>query len=159
MPAFRRVDARQAGADALGILVPHGSRTVVILRPRSLAWDLLPLKPGMEKARPAVFCDWDRDEAAAVAGRVPHALERCAGRPPNPVEVVGAPPGERYGVCARIDGLMWIACRRESGQAYQPWFDANLAAAQAVATQFGRLLWPAADAGQEYYFNTQAFAR
>ena len=69
MPAFRRVDARQAGADALGILVPQGTRTVVILRPRSLAWDLLPLKPGMEKARPAVFCDWDRDESAAV--RVP----------------------------------------------------------------------------------------
>src|SRR5207248_7068368 len=143
MPAFRRVDARQAGPNALGILVPQGARTVVILRPRSLAWDLLPLRPGMERAQPAVFCEWGRDEAAAVARRVQSALERGAGRPPNPVEVVGAPPGERYGVCAHIEGLLWIACQRVSGQVYQPWFDASLAAAEEVAARFGQMSWPA----------------
>ena len=42
MPAFRRVEPHQAGARALGILVPPGPKTVVILRPRGLDWDLLP---------------------------------------------------------------------------------------------------------------------
>jgi hypothetical protein len=159
MPPFLRVDARRAGPAALGILVPPGPHCPVILRPRALPWDLLPLRPGMEQLQPAVFCSFDRDGAAQAARRLFHALEQAAGRTPNPVEVVGAPPGERYGVCARLDGALWLACRRAEGAAYQPWLDPSLAVAEELACRLTALLWPAADAGQEVYFNTQAFAR
>jgi len=113
----------------------------------------------MEQLQPAVFCSFDRDGAAQAARRLFHALEQAAGRTPNPVEVVGAPPGERYGVCARLDGALWLACRRAEGAAYQPWLDPSLAVAEELACRLTALLWPAADAGQEVYFNTQAFAR
>jgi hypothetical protein len=159
MPAYRRVDARQAGAAALGILVPPGPRTIVILRPRALEWDLLPLEPGKEQMRPAYFCAFSRDEAAAVARHVQEALARGAGHDPNPVEIVCSAPGQRYGVCARLGRYLWIACRRAAGQAYEPTFCPSLEEAGALAVRLTPLLWPQADAGQEYYFNTQAFSR
>jgi hypothetical protein len=159
VPAFCRVDARQAGPGALGILVPPGQRTVVILRPRSLPLDLLPLAPGLEQVQPAVFCVFNRDEAAGVARGVHEALERGAGRLPNPIEVVFSPPGQRYGVCARIGGYLWIACRRVAGAAYEPVFYPTVEEAGALAARLTPFLWPPADAEQEFYFNTQAFAR
>jgi hypothetical protein len=157
MSAFRRVDARQAGTAALGILVPPGPRTFVIMRPRALAWDLLPLRPGLEQVRPAVFCTFDRQEAAGVARRVQQALEHGVGRAPNPVEVVAADAG--FGICARVDSYMWIVCARVMGLPYQPCVLGNLEEAEALAARLTPFLWPAADAGQEYYFNTQAFSR
>ena len=159
MPPFRRVDARQAGPQALGILVPPGIRTLVILRPRSLEWDLLPLKPGQEQSNPPAFCEWTRDEAAVMARRVVQAFERVAGNPTSPVEVVCSPPGERYGICARVEGCLWIACDRLAGKSYQPCFFACADDAAMAAARLTPLLWPAVDAQQEYYFNTQAFAR
>ncbi len=159
MPPFRRVDARQAGPRALGILVPPGLRTVVILRPRSLEWDLLPLKPGLEQSNPPAFCDWTRDEAAVMARRVVRAFERVAGSLASPIEIVCSPPGERYGVCARVEGCLWIACGRLAGKSYQPSFFGCAEEAAAAAALLAPLLSPAADAQQEYYFNTQAFAR
>jgi hypothetical protein len=158
MTAFRRVDARTAGADALGILVPPGANTFVILRPRGLAWDLLPLRPGLEQVQPAVFCTFGRDEAAAAARRVQQALECGAGRAPNPVEVVASAPELGYGVGAHVADFLWLACRRVAGQPYQPCLVASVAEAEAMAARLTAVLWPAADAAQEYYFNTQAFA-
>src|SRR5207302_8236773 len=117
---YRRVDARQAGPEALGILVPPGERTVVILRPRALKWDLLPLRPGMEQAQPAVFCDFEREEAAAVARRAQQALEQGAGQEPNPLEVVCSAPAACYGVCLRAAGMLWIVCHRAAGESYRP---------------------------------------
>jgi hypothetical protein len=58
MPAFCRVDAQRAGPAALGILVPPGDKTLVVLRPRGLEWDLLPaLWMGDAIAAP-VFCQF-----------------------------------------------------------------------------------------------------
>ena len=45
MAPFRHVEGNQAGPNALGILLPPGRRTLVVVRPRSLAWDLIPLNP------------------------------------------------------------------------------------------------------------------
>jgi hypothetical protein len=157
MPAFRRVDARRAGPDALGILVPPGLQTLVILRPRSLLLDLLPLQPGLEQVQPAVFCASGRDEAAALARRVQDALTRGAGREPNPVEVVCSAPPQHYGICVRLAEHLWIACQRASGEAYKPAFWPSIEEASALVARLTPLVWPSAEAGQEYYFNTQAF--
>jgi hypothetical protein len=158
MPPFRRVDARQAVPTALGILVPPGRRTCVVLRPRPLEWDLLPLQQGMEQVQPAVFAAFEREEAAVVARRVQQALERGAGAGPNPLEVVCSVPGAAYGVCARIESGLWIACQRAVGKVYQPAFFPSAQETEVVAAQLTPFLWPGRDAGQEYYFNTQAFS-
>ena len=159
MPAFRRVDARQAGPDALGILVPPGRQTLVILRPRSVPLDLLPLRLGQEHMQPAAFCALGRDEAAVLARHAQDALARGAGREPNPVEVVCSAPQQRYGVCVRIAEHLWIACQRASGEAYEPAFWPSIEEAAAIVARLTPLVWPPAEAGQEYYFNTQAFTR
>jgi hypothetical protein len=158
MTAFQRVDARRAGPTALGILVPPGLRTVVILRPRAVNWDLLPLQPGREQAQPAVYCTFGRDEAALLARRIQLALERGAGCPPNPVEVVATAPGAGFGVCARVENYLWVVCPRVSGQPYQLCLFASVEEAERAAARLTPFLWPAADARQEYYFNTQGFS-
>jgi hypothetical protein len=157
MGVFRRVDARQAGQEALGILVPPGERTVVILRPRGLVWDLLPLQPGLEHVQPAVFATRSRDSAAHLARGVQQALERTLGLLPHPLEVACASPGSAYGVCARLEECLWIVCRRAAGKAYEPALFASVAEAEAVMAQLLPYLWPSNDAVREYYFNTQAF--
>jgi hypothetical protein len=159
MTAYQRVDARHAGPAALGFLVPPGPRTFVILRPRALEWDLLPLRPGLEEALPAVFCAFERDEAAVVARRVQQALERGAGTAPNPIEVVVAAPGVGYGIGAHVDAYLWIVCRRVTGQPYQPLLFANVPEAETAAARLVPFLWPGREARQEFYFNTQAFSR
>jgi hypothetical protein len=58
----------------------------------------------------------------------------------------------------RTDEFVWIACRRAPGKGYQPLlFDAREEAEQAAAL-IAAIVWPGADARQEYYFNTQNFS-
>ena len=73
MSPFRRVEGSQAGPSALGILLPPGRRTVVVVRPRGLDWDLLPLNPN-ENGGPR-FWEAARIEAQDVAQRLYRALE------------------------------------------------------------------------------------
>ena len=61
MSHFRRVDDERAGSAALGILVPPSRRTFVILRPRSLEWDLPLIRAD------GAFHDMSREEASVVA--------------------------------------------------------------------------------------------
>jgi hypothetical protein len=158
MPPFRRVEDRRAGPSALGILVPPGPRTLVILRPRSLEWDLLPLRPDDAGRASAGFCEFGRDEAAGVARRVQRALEQAAGVGANSVEAVALPDGAGFWVVARAGAWCWVACRREPGQPYRAsQFATREGAGEAVA-RLACVLCPAAEAGQEYYFNTQNFS-
>jgi hypothetical protein len=159
MSAFQRVDARAAGPQALGILVPPGPRTFVILRPRALEWDLLPLQPGLEQAQPPVFCALARAEAASVARRVQQALEHDADSLSTPIEVVATTPDAGYKICARVETYRWIVCLRVSGQPYRPCLFASMEEAATAAAQLVPFLWPAPERQQEYYFNTQAFSR
>jgi hypothetical protein len=159
MPAFRRVDGSRAGPNALGILVPPGRRTVVVLRPRALPWDLLPLHPIEAGAREAPFQECAPDEAAAIARGLHRALEDGAGGGLLRVEPVGASEGNGYEVRAAIGARTWIACRRAPGQPYQPSIFATLDEALCAAASLTAVLCPAADADQELYFNTRQFAR
>jgi hypothetical protein len=152
MPPFRRVEDRRAGPTALGILVPPGGRTLVILRPRALDWDLLPLREGGP-----VFCEFGRDEAAGVARRVQRALEQGAGGGTSPVRAVPRADADGYHVRLTVCEWEWVVCRRVPGQPYQAAVFATLEVAGAAVASLTPVLWPVANAGQEYYFNTQNF--
>ena len=106
MPAFRRVDAQRAGPTALGILVPPGGKTLVILRPRGLEWDLLPARWGEDARVAPVFCQFERDEAALVARRLHQCLEGLVLVGTNPVETFGNPLGQHFQVWGAAGGMM-----------------------------------------------------
>jgi hypothetical protein len=158
MAAFRRVEARQAGPDALGILVPPGERTLVIVRPRALVWDLLPARWPGDPRQPPRMCTFERAEAALAARQLLHDLESAVRRGVNPVETLGDLQGKSFQVWLRTEALVWILCRRTGGQAYRPLVFLSYDEARAAAERLAPLLWPPADAEQECYFNTQQFA-
>jgi hypothetical protein len=158
MPAFRRVEPQQAGANALGILVPPGTRTVVILRAKPLAWDLLAATWNGNPAMAPAFCAFGRDEAAKVARRLQQALEHAVTRGVNPVETLGDARERSFQVWLRAAELFWIPCRKTATQNYEPLLFPSRAEAREAGEALARIVWPAADAGQEYYFNTQQFA-
>jgi hypothetical protein len=151
MPVFRRVADHQAGPAALGILVPPGRRTQVILRPRSLTWDLLPVRVREQ----AVFCEFGRDEAASLARRIHETLETAQGD--QQVRVQAAADG--YRVCAAVGDYLWMICGRVLGQAYRPVVFATQEQAEVAAQRIAAVLWPGPGTEQEVYFNTQNFTR
>ncbi len=155
---FYRVEPQHAGAAALGILVPHGARTLVIVRPRALEWDLLPARWDNDSGHAAQFCVFGRDEAAGAARRLVHALESAVALGVNPVQTCGDAAGACLQIWVRTDEFVWIACRRAPGQAYQPANFASLDDARRGAEAIAAVVWPPVEVRQEYYFNTQNFS-
>jgi hypothetical protein len=72
MCPLRRVEDHRAGPSALGILVPPGRRTFLVLRPRALSWDLLLLRPGSMNA----FRELAPAEASCLAHELLEALRK-----------------------------------------------------------------------------------
>ncbi len=70
------------------------------------------------------------------------------------------PPGRAtgYWVVVRAGEWGWVACRRVPGQPYQPTIFPTRDGADEAASRLAAVLWPASEAGQEFYFNTQHFA-
>jgi hypothetical protein len=134
-------------------------RTVVILRPRALRWDLLPVRDGEPLGGPGVFCVFTRDEAAGVARQAQRALEEGARSGARPLEAVASPQGPGYLVCCRRGGYCWLACLRLPGKPYEPAVFSTAEEAAEAVEALGRVLAPPADARQEFYFNTQNFER
>jgi hypothetical protein len=156
MSPFRHVEGEAAGPAALGILVPPGRRTLVIVRPRALEWDLIPLDPGDEGESGERFWEMGREFAPRLAREIAAALEEgTSGR----VEPVASPDGGGYQLRAGVGRFVLLACHRRAGQAYEPLRFATVAEACAAAEQVAAVLCPAAEAGQELYFNTRYFAR
>jgi hypothetical protein len=155
---FHRVETRRAGPSALGILVPHGTTTLVIVRPRSLEWDLLPARWDGDAGHAPEFCTMPRTEAARAARHLLQALEDCAAAGTNPLQTCGDAAGTSFQIWLRTDAFVWIACRRTPGQAYRPVIFTNLDDAKHAAEAIAAIVWPAADVKQEYYFNTQNFS-
>jgi hypothetical protein len=152
---FQRIEPRQAGPTALGILVPQGAKTPVIVRPRALEWDLLPARwDGVGNHAPQ-FCLFTRDEAAGVARRLVKALESAVAAGVNPLESFGDPEQNCLQLWLRADEFVWIVCRRVQGGAYRPAVFTSIEEATAVGEALAAVMWPPADVVQQYYFNTQ----
>jgi hypothetical protein len=149
MCPLRRVDDDRAGPAALGVLVPPGRRTFLILRPRSLAWDLVLLRGAEGKA----FRDMNRDEAQVVAGALLRALDKAGGH----VEEVAHPDG-RLWLRARVGPYALLVCPRLPGQPYQPEAFPDAASARAAAAELAPILCPPPGVEQECYCNTRHFS-
>lgn len=153
MPAFRLVADDRAGPTALGILAPPGRRTFLILRPRSLPWDLLLVQIGRNGPTNA-FRELGREEANAATDTLHRALVESVG-------AVHATPCDDggYHLRAQVGNAPFIACERRPGQPYTPIVFAESADAANAADRLRPILCPTAEAEQELYFNTHHFAR
>jgi hypothetical protein len=152
MCPLRRVDGDRAGPAALGILVPPGRRTFLILRPRSLPWDLLLLRPGMAPA----FHDLPQLEATRLAHELSRALlgwDAGGGR----IEQEPVSGGEGYWLRVRVGSFSLLTCPRQPGQPYRPLVFTDTDAARTAAAQLAAILCPPPGVEQEMYFNTRHF--
>lgn len=160
MCALRRVEGEHANAQAIGILVPPTPQTIVIVRPRSLPWDLLLVR----SAEDLRFWEVDRTEAHLLAQRLCRALEACIPEPSSnsrdvtrvEVEPIPIPDSGSLHVQVRVGPFVLLSCRRAPGQPYQPEaFEAT--DAQGLADQLQHVLSPPPEADQQIYFNTRHF--
>ena len=141
MGVFMRVEAEQAGPTALGILIPPARRTFVILRPRSMAFDLLLCRA----ADDPTFHALTHDEASAAAQSLYRGLR-------DGLAWVEAREYLRAHVCS----LSFVACARIAGEPYTP-LVLDPAEAESLAERLAGLLRPEGE--QQVYFNTRFFER
>jgi hypothetical protein len=153
---LRRVDSRSASVTALGILVPPGSRTIVVVRPRGMVWDLLPVRWDGAPTSPPAFVSFGREEAAQIARRLGKSLEDRDRDGLCPLETLGRETS--FQVWLRDVDFNWLLCQRVPGEAYRPLVFATLPEAQAAAGLLAPLLTPGPQRIQDYYFNTQSFS-
>jgi hypothetical protein len=156
MTALRRVFGDKAGPNALGILVPPGARTTLVVRPRALPWDLLPIAPAEDVIR---FCDFSAAEAEAAAEGFAQALDEQSTRGGSACEIARAPGSPGFCLRATIAAFHLIACPRLPGQPYRPMVWATIEEASDAAAALKDVLCPPAGARQEIYFNSRHFAR
>jgi hypothetical protein len=155
MCPLRRVEDRRAGPSALGILVPPGRRTFLIVRPRSLSWDLLLLHPDSA----TTFRELYPEQAGRIAealfeelGNWPSSAEGC-------IEEVACPDGRGYWLHVRIGPFLLALCGRLPGQPYQPLAFPDAETARSAAVVLHRVLCPPAGVDQEVYLNNRHFSR
>lgn len=152
MCPLRRVEGRRAGPTALGILAPPGRRTFLILRPRSLSWDLLLSHPEMN----GTFRDLYSEEATRLSGELYHALAGWSAGASGHLEEVARPDGGFWlRVC--VGPFALLVCGREPGQPYRPLTFPDADAALAAAGRLRRILCPPGGIEQEVYLNTRYF--
>ena len=157
MASFRRVEGNRAGPTALGILMPTGLRTLVILRPRALNWDLVPIRPDNNDGPRAVFWEVSRQEGARLAEELFAGLQEWAGGGLGRVEPVPAPGGVGYHVRVGVGRFVLVACDRVPGRPYQPMVLDNVSKALVACEQIAAILCPRQNVSQELYFNTDQF--
>lgn len=154
MCPLRRVEDCAACPSALGILTPPGRRTFLILRPRSLSWDLLLVRADA----PDTFRELRRDEADRLAQELFEALRQWSEGGSGHLEEVAC--SERHGflVRVRVASFALLLCGRQPGQPYQPVVFPDTETAFAAAAQLRRILRPPANVEQEVYRNTAHFS-
>ncbi len=143
---FRRVADIDAGPLALGILAPPTARTLLILRPRELPWDLV----ATATLGSADFLSLDRHEAALQAQRLFRALET------GPVSCQGSVRPAGLALAVSIGEFGLLLCDRVPGR---PYAAAALPDEAALARATARLLavLSPGEQEQEVYFNTAHF--
>lgn len=157
MCPLRRVADDQAGPSAVGILTPPGRRTFLIVRPRSLFFDLLLLSD----ARGLVFRDFDREQASRVAEALFDALKDRALNSLDHFEVtaVGDAMAKGFHVRVHVGVFHLLVCARQPGQPYAPLLFPDVDTARTAMSRLSELLCPPTDIEQEVYLNTYHFQR
>jgi hypothetical protein len=153
MPAFVEREAAEAGPRALGILVPPGKRTLVILRPRVLRWDLVLERP-LAAGQPG-FWELHPLEAKPLVGTLRALL---ANGKPAGIELVRAAREPDIQLRIVLGKLRLVVCDRAAGKPYRPSRFVSETEASNVAAMIGAVLSPGADANQELYYNTRHFS-
>lgn len=159
MPPFRVIEAEEAGPGALGILIPPGARTLVILRPRALAWDLLLLRGYTPQVPVISLWEVPRAQGPALAEQLRLALEASAAAESVRVFTAAASVGTTYRVLARVGPYHLVVCPCEPGRPYRPLVFPSEADARVAAARVAAVLTPGPEANQELYLNTRYFAR
>lgn len=153
MAGFRPVSGDRAGARAVGILVPPGRRTVVVVRPRALDFDLLVARPDAEGNAGPGFAEAERADAIILAQNLVKVLSAGAA---GQVREVPAREGTGSWVQARVGPHVLIACARQPGQAYRPMLWPSQDKTAEAIGQISRALFPETE--QELYTNVLNFA-
>jgi hypothetical protein len=156
MTALRRVFGDKAGPKALGILVPPGARTTLVIRPRALPWDLLLIATSEDVIH---FRDFSAAEAEAAAEAFARTLEERAKHGDSVCETIPAPGSTGFCLRATVGAFHLIACPRFPGQPYRPMVWADLDEASDAAAVVKSVFCPPAGTRQEIYFNSRHFAR
>lgn len=154
MCPLRLVADDRAGPAAVGILVPPARRTFLIVRPRSLPFDLLVLADACGTA----FRDFDREQAGRAAEALFDALTGWSAGSPGRVEETAA-SGEGFEVRVHVGPFHLLVCDRRPGQPYAPLLFADADSARAAAGRVATVLRPPADVEQEFYLNSRHFRR
>jgi len=154
MSVLRRVEGDQAGPSALGVLLPPGRQTYLILRPRGMSCDLLLLR----SAEATTFRDLTRDEGERAAATLIRAMEEWHDGGTGAVEVVFCADLGGFLVRIVVGSLAFLVCPREPGQPYRPQVYGDAAAAEVAAQRLDSTLRPA-NGPVEVYFNTRHFQR
>lgn len=157
MAQFRRIEDKFAGPQAVGILIPPGPRTMIILRPRALAWDILAIHDEDLQAECPTFRSFSRDEAALLARHLRTELETAGANHQAIASVLENPWGDGFVPIVRCIEFPWIACYRRPGQAYQGVIFLEEEDAHSAAKDLQTNLCPDPVQAREVYFNTQHF--
>jgi hypothetical protein len=159
MCPLQRVLDTEAGPQALGLLLPPGRRTFLILRPRALAWDLL-----LETDDCTSFRLMPRGEAGIIAQKVYRALETWVAGGSGRLEAAplsagagAAPPGP-FVVRLLLGPFALVLCSRRPGQPYQPEVFRDRQTVQRALSTLTAALRPGSESVQEIYFNTRNFS-
>ncbi len=159
MPSFRRVEGPEAGPNAVGILIPPGHRTLVILRPRALAVDLVLTGARADSLGVFRFREIASIEGNLMARQVQRALEEWAGGGPGMIEVVPLMEQRGWRVHIEIGPFNWAVCPRVPGQPYRAMTFPAEEGARTLASRLADILRPSVEGDHEIYLNTQEFFR
>jgi hypothetical protein len=155
MSLLRQVDGETAGPAALGVLLPPGRRTFLILRPRGLVWDLLLLR----SADSTMFRDLTRGEAERAVRTLWAALETWHAGGTGGVEAVACAGLSGFLVRVVLGPLSFLACPREPRRPYRAHVFADAATADVAAHRLASALRPPTGADLEVYVNACHFER
>jgi hypothetical protein len=143
----------------VGILVPPGNRTLIVVRPRALNIDLVLIRPERENGTGPGFMEMTRQQAGVDAQKLALALVHWANGGTGAIEPVPAADRDGCWVQAAVETFSLIACERVPGQPYRPKLFATMEEAEQTADELRALLCPPPDANQELYTNLSQFGR